>query len=207
MRPLPTLVLVAAALLALSGCGDSDERSSQGKNENEATSTTPTTATTETNGTDPVEGAGIEPVEGKATAQAGQIALLERVAIGRYEGSDRVGFQFRNHLPRYRVEYVKPPLKADGSGNVVQIKGNAFLVVRMEPASGFDLAKNEGELVYKGPKRIDGSAAGTSVIQELVRTGDFEAALTWAIGLSDRVDFRVRTSSSPPRLIVDLRNH
>jgi hypothetical protein len=206
MRPLPTLVLVAAALLALSGCGDSDERSSHA-DENGATSTTPAAAATETYGTDPVEGAETDPVEGKATAQAGEIALLERVVIGRYEGLDRVGFQFRNHVPRYRIENVEPPLKEDGSGNVVQIKGNAFLVVRMEPASGFDLAKNEGELVYKGPKRIDGSAAGTSLIQEVVRTGDFEAVLTWAIGLSDRVDFRVRTSSSPPRLIVDLRNH
>jgi hypothetical protein len=31
--------------------------------------------------------------------------------------------------------------------------------------------------------------------------------LAWAIGLSDRVDFRVQTATSPSRLIVDLRNH
>jgi hypothetical protein len=87
------------------------------------------------------------------------------------------------------------------------VKGNAFVVVRMEQASGFDLSKNEGELVYKGPRRIEGSAAGTSVVEELVRVGDFEAVLSWAVGLSDRVDFRVRTASSPARLIVDFRNH
>jgi hypothetical protein len=62
-------------------------------------------------------------------------------------------------------------------------------------------------LTYKGPKRIDGSTVGASVVQELVRTGDFEAVLTWAIGLSDKVDFRVRTATSPDRLIVDFRNH
>jgi hypothetical protein len=77
----------------------------------------------------------------------------------------------------------------------------------MEPASGFDLNTGEGVMTYKGPKRIDGSSAGTSVVQELVRTGDFEAVLNWAIGLSDKVDFRVRTTTSPDRLIVDFRNH
>ena len=127
--------------------------------------------------------------------------------MGRHEGYDRVVFQFRNTLPGYKVEYVLPPLKEDGSGNPVKIKGNFFVVVRMEPASGFDLNTGEGVMVYKGPKRLGGSTAGTSVVQELVRTGDFEAVLTWAIGLSDKVDFRVQAATSLPRLIVDFRNH
>jgi hypothetical protein len=98
-------------------------------------------------------------------------------------------------------------LKEDGSGNPVAVQGNAIVLVRMDPASGFDLNTGEGVMVYKGPKRIEGSSAGTSVVQELVRTGDFEAVLSWAIGLSDKVDFRVRTATSPARLIVDFRNH
>jgi hypothetical protein len=77
----------------------------------------------------------------------------------------------------------------------------------MEPASGFDLTTGEGVLVYKGPKRIDAAAAGTSVVRDMVRTGDFEAVLTWAIGLEMKVDFRVTTTKSPARLIVDFRNH
>jgi hypothetical protein len=127
--------------------------------------------------------------------------------VGRHEGYDRVVFQFKNGLPGYRVEYVEPPLKEDGSGKPVDVQGSAFVVVRMEPASGFDLNTGEGVLTYKGPRRIEGSGAGTSVVQEVVRTGDFEAVLHWAIGLSDRVDFRVTTATSPDRLIVDFRNH
>jgi hypothetical protein len=164
-----------------------------------------TTTTTETGGIDPLEGAGTEPVVGEASGSV--TALLERVAVGRHEGFDRVVFEFRNAVPGYRVEYVDPPLREDGSGNVVEVDGSAFVVVRMEPASGFDLSVPEGELVYKGPRRMSGSDAGTSVVRELVRTGDFEAVLTWAIGLSDRVDFRVTRLEGPPRLVVDFRNH
>jgi hypothetical protein len=202
MRGLVSLGLVLTALLAVSGCGESGESSSQGGG---GTTTTDATTTVETNGIDPLEGAGTNPVEGEPAAA--ETALLERVAVGRHEGFDRVVFQFKNHVPGYRIGYADPPFKEDGSGNVVQVEGKAFVVVRMEPASGFDLTKNEGELVYKGPRRIEGSAAGTSVVQEVVRAGDFEAVLNWVIGLSDRVDFRVRTASSPARLIIDFRNH
>jgi hypothetical protein len=197
--------LVVVALFAASGCGDSSNGDDGQPAAEPPTTATTTTTTDTTGGIDPLEGAGTTPVEGDATGS--ETALLERVAIGRHEGFDRVVFQFRNELPGYRVEYVEPPLKEDGSGNVVQVKGNAFVVVRMEPASGFDLGTGEGVMVYKGPKRIDGAAAGTSTVREVVRTGDFEAVLSWAVGLEDRVDFRVRTAASPARLIVDFRNH
>ena len=202
MRRLATGALVSAALVAASGCGGSDKSSAPagGGSTSSSTSTTTTTA-----GIDPLEGAGTTTAAGAAGGQ--ETALLERIALGRHEGYDRVVFKFKNQLPGYRVSYVQPPLKEDGSGAPVSVAGNAVVVVRMEPASGFDLNTGEGVLVYKGPKRISGSSAGTSVVQELVRTGDFEAVVSWVIGLAEKVDFRVTTAESPSRLIVDLRNH
>jgi len=199
-------VLVAATLaVVLAGCGDSDDDAAATTAAPTTTQQPPPATTTETGGIDPLEGAGTEPVVGEA--QGSEAALLERVAIGRHEGYDRVVFQFRNAVPGYRVEYVEPPLHEDGSGALVRVAGSAFVVVRMEPASGFDLSVPEGELVYLGPRRLTGADAGASVVREVVRTGDFEAVLTWAVGLSDRVDFRVRTFQGPPRLVVDVRNH
>lgn len=193
-----------AALFAVSGCGNGDNTATPGADSTSGT-TTATTPGTTTDGIDPLADASTDPVEGAAAGT--ETALLERIAVGRHEGYDRVVFQFKNDLPGYRVEYVEPPLKEDGSGKPVSVSGNAVVVVRMEPASGFDLNTAEGVMVYKGPRRIEGASAGTSVVEELVRTGDFEAVLSWAIGLSDKVDFRVTTATSPARLIVDFRNH
>lgn len=199
IRRIPVIAVVVAVITAMSGCGDSSSNEAEPPAANTTTATVPTTTG---EGIDPLKGAGTTVVVGQTTAKA--IALLERVAVGRHEGYDRVVFQFRGEgLPGYRVEYVEPPLKEDGSGNPVQIDGNSFVVVRMEPASGFDLNTGEGELVYKGPKRLPGA----SVVKEVVRTGDFEAVLTWAVGLEEMVDFRVTTAASPSRLIVDFRNH
>jgi hypothetical protein len=187
--------VVSAAAFGLVACGES--RKSSG-------STTPATTTT-VDGIDPLEDAGTDPVTGSATGDG--TALLERIGVARHEGYDRVVFQFRNHVPGYRVEYQDGPFAEDGSGNPVDVAGNAFVVVRMEPASGFDLSTGEGQVVYKGPRRISGADAGTSVVRELVRLGDFEAVLTWAIGLEEKVDFRVLTLANTARLVIDFRNH
>jgi hypothetical protein len=189
------------------GCGDSQDDAS-------ATSATSApqpqpdpaeTTTSGTDGIDPLEGAGRDPVIALPTSD--RTGLLEHVAIGRHEGFDRIVFRFRTVLPGYRITYVDPPLIEDGSGARVDVEGSAFVLVRMEPASGFDLETAEGVMVYTGPRRLSGTDAGTSVVREVVRTGDFEAVLSWAVGLSDRVDYRVTKLQDPPRLVVDFRNH
>jgi hypothetical protein len=197
--------LGTATVLAVAGCGGSNKSSSPQPSLPTSATTATTTTTATGGGIDSLEGAGTTPVVAAATGS--ETALLDRIAVGRHEGYDRVVFEFQNDLPGYRIQYVEPPLKEDGSGKPVSVRGNAIVLVRMEPASGFDLNTGEGVMTYKGSKRIDGAGAGTSVVQELVRTGDFEAVLSWAIGLSDKVDFRVGTATSPARLIIDFRNH
>jgi hypothetical protein len=202
MRRASALLFVAATLL-VAGCGSSKQES--GASTAAAPAPTVTSPPAQTGEIDPMAGAGTKPVAG-APEKTGT-ALLERVAVGRHEGFDRVVFQFENLRPGYRVEYVDRPIVEDGSGKEIAVAGQGVLLVRMEPASGFDLATNEGRLVYKGPRRIEGSEAGTSVVREAVRSSDFEAVLSWAIGVQEQVDFRVRALDNPARLVVDLRNH
>ena len=203
--PRALIVLLASLAFLAASCGDDDSAAAPETTTTRATTAaTIPTATTE-DGIDTLEGASTNAVEGAATQD--QTALLEQVALGRHEGYDRVVFRFRDGVPGYHVSYVEPPLREDGSGKEVAVAGDAFVVVRMEPASGFDLTKPEGELVYEGPRRLRGSDFGTSVVRDVVRTGDFEAVLSWAVGLSDRVDFRVIKLEHPARLVVDFRNH
>ncbi len=85
-------MLGALLVVAATGCGSSNKSSSPGST---TTVTAPTTtSTTNTGGIDTLEGAATTPVEQKSGSS--ETALLERVAIGRHEGYDRVVFQFTN---------------------------------------------------------------------------------------------------------------
>ena len=200
-------LLAAAAAAGASGCGGSGTRTVTTTVPAAPTTTTPTTTAArtepaETGGIDTMPGAGTTAVT--APAQGGA-ALLAAIGLARHEGYDRVVFQFANRLPGYRIAYVRPPFHEDGSGKPIAVDGGAFVFVRMEPASGYDLANDK--LVYQGPRRITGAAHGTSIVREAVRTGDFESVLGWVVGVEEQVDFRVLRLQDPPRLVLDFRNH
>lgn len=115
--------------------------------------------------------------------------LLSDVKATHDGNVDRVTFTFEGDLPGYQVRYVERPITEDGSGAEVTVDGEAVLAVRFEPASGFDLA-GDGRQVYKGPTRLD---LATTAVLDVVRTGDFEAVLQWAIGVdAAATPFRVR---------------
>lgn len=196
--------------LSLAACGgDDDETTEAGVTTVvttvEVTTTEPaaTTAPTTTAPEPPGPPFSTAPAQGDALST--RLALLTDVRLGRHEGFDRIVFEFLpGGRPGYRVRFVRLPILEDASGNEVEVDGEAFLSIRLEPASGFDLSGELGE-VYTGPTRIDGSSAGTEMVEELVRTGDFEAVLTWVAGLDERAPFRVLRLFGPPRIVVDVR--
>ncbi len=192
-RPVALALTCLAALTALAGC-QSDQDPAV-----DLTTTVPSTAPGDTAGptTTVASGFGTSEVS-MAPAERG---LLTAVRAARQDGFDRVVFEFEGDVPGYAVRYVDRPINEDGSGNPVEVKGDSVLQVRMEPASGVDLSGAELRQTYKGPNRITPS---TSVVTELVRTGDFEAVLTWVIGVKGKPGFRVDTTTGPPRLIIEI---
>ena len=141
---------------------------------------------------DSMPAASTKPVVVPATNKV--TALLKSVRAARHEGYDRVVFQFANTLPGYDVRYVKRPVHQDGSGKVVRVNGSYIVQIRMLNALDADLTKSGAPLTYTGPTRF---TPHTPEVVELVRTGGFEAVLTWAVGLHDRVDFRVIALKAP----------
>lgn len=194
-------VLAVAAAVQVAACGDAADRAVT-TGPSTATPAPTTSATTPPGGIDTMSGASTRPVHVAATNE--QTALLTDVRAARHEGYDRIVFAFRNVLPGYDVRYVSRPVRQDGSGRSVPIAGSSVVRIRMENALDADLSRASAPLTYTGPRRF---TPGTPEVAELVRTGGFEGVLTWVAGLRDRVDFRVTTLASPPRLVVDFRNH
>lgn len=130
-----------------------------------------------------------------------QRGLLKDVTATQAGPVDRVTFEFEGDLPGYRVGFVDRPIIQDGSGEEITVDGETVLAVHFEPASGFDLS-GEGRQVYTGPTRLD---LATRTVLDVVRTGDFEANLEWVLGLDTKAPFRVRTETSPNRVIVEVQ--
>jgi hypothetical protein len=116
----------------------------------------------------------------------------------------RVTFVFRSSgaaaPPGYKVEYKAGPFAEDGSGAPVTVGGKYFLVVRFEPAAGFDL--NTGVATYQGPKSIKPS--GVPHVVELREIGDFEGVVTWVIGLDAVRPVEATASAQPPTLTLSV---
>ena len=133
--------------------------------------------------------------------------LLTDVRVGAHGCFDRVTFEFKPQKGEadgpvaWKAAYQSPPITEDGSGRRVQIKGNAFLVVTMT-AAGADLTAEGAPETYTGPTSME--AADTTRIKQVRRTGDFEAVLTWVIGLDKQRPFHVTAEGGPTRLLVDI---
>jgi hypothetical protein len=145
------------------------------------------------------------PVESDGFPAGGLPTQLTDVRAAGHETFDRVVLEFAGPAPEYRVAYVEPPVREQGSGRAVDVVGAAFLQITASPASGVQLEGEELRETYGGPGRLDPPYA--DVITEVVSTGDYEATLTWVIGLERRVPYGVVVLDDPTRLVVDVRHH
>jgi len=147
----------------------------------------------------PASGAGTGPTEGSA------MSLLADVRLERQDGFDRLVFEFREGgVPGHRIAWVRPPIQTNPGGATMSVTGEAFLAIRLEPASGFDTGAGEPTEVYQGPLRLVGDAVGAQIVRDVVRTEDFQQVTTWVAGLARRAPFRAFALEGPPRIVVDV---
>jgi hypothetical protein len=114
-----------------------------------------------------------------------------------HPGFDRVVFQFAGPVPsRRHVRYVNQ-LIAGGSGHRIPIAGRAILSITLSPAEAHDSAgrpTTPGRVAFALPN-----------VMTVVRSGDFEAVVSYGIGLAKRTSFQVSTHSHPSRVVLDIR--
>jgi hypothetical protein len=139
-------------------------------------------------------------VLGLAAAPAGaqSTPTLVDVRAGRHAGFDRVVFEFRGAVPATRhVRYVDQ-LTQDGSGEPVSLAGGAALEVAFQGANAHD----DGGRPTVSPRRF---SPGFAALKEVAQVGDFEAVVTYGLGVDRQRPFKVSTLSSPSRLVIDLQ--
>jgi hypothetical protein len=181
MTRFATPVLAVAALLVLTSCGGNDARATCASG-----------------------GSRMEPRSGHGPVDT---AYLTSVDLHATSCGDRIVFSFRDDgagAPGFRISYepASTALVEDGSGAHVAASGPAFLVLRLHPAATAAVSGGDLRFTYKGPRRLD--TDGTRFVRDVVKSGDFEAMVSWVIGLPEERPFTVSSASSPPRLILDV---
>lgn len=127
------------------------------------------------------------------------VALLVAVRTGTHEGFDRIVFEFEERVPGYHIEYIDQPVRKCGSGNVTPVAGDGWLEVRMSPVNAHT---EEGQPTVTERERMP----NLTVLSELELTCDFEAIVTWVLGVESPNRYQVQELNSPPRLVVDVRH-
>jgi hypothetical protein len=184
---------VVLFVLLLAGCGGDDNESSEGSQT--------TTTTTEC---ESLSGASVERKMGPAI-QDRETMFLTDVEVEAEDCVERVTFKFRESDPGpgYDVSYQPAEIAKtqDGSGAVLEIAGEDFLVVRMFPVMTAEIDGEDVKPTYEGEKNIP-APDDAQLVREVVLTGDFEAQVTWVIGLDGEHPFTA--TASDDELVVDI---
>lgn len=145
-----------------------------------------------------------EPLEIHDTADQTH-TLIADVRVGTHDGYDRFVVEFGPPfpgapagVPEYIIRAAEPPLTQDPSAQPMDVPGSHHLLLALLGATKYD---QDFTLRYTGPTRFD---PGYPTLVAAYERGDFEATISWYLGLDQEPCFRVYTLTDPMRLVVDV---
>ncbi|MCW2742612.1 MAG: hypothetical protein JWR45_3034 [Blastococcus sp.] len=185
----------------LSGCADKagTEASSASTTPESpsASSTTPADASEDGATEAPPFPADAEPDTAAASADAS--VTVSDIRIARHDGFDRVVFEVGGTgTPGWDVQYVDAA-SSQGSGDVVDVAGDAVLQVTLTGA-GLPYDTGVEEFSPSGPV----TGAGTAVVTEAAFDATFEGSTVTFVGTTQRTPFRVYLLGGPTRVVLEV---
>jgi hypothetical protein len=141
--------------------------------------------------------------------EEGVYTNLVAVRVGAHNGFDRIVFEFappdpnpagNGGIPHFDIRTAKPPFSEDPSDIPIDVEGDAFVRIVFQGASGYDF---DGNATYDGTRRL---TPGFGTLAQAVEGGDFEATMTWILGLSRMTCWEVQELHDPDRLVIDFHH-
>ena len=130
-------------------------------------------------------------------------ATLREVRTASHPEFDRVVFDFGSAaIPGHHIEYVDRPVRQCGSGEPVEVAGDGWLRVRLEPARAHEFRDDTLVVVTVADRNRRLSMPN---LRQLVLVCDFEAQVEWVLGLVSPTRYRVMELRNPSRLVIDVR--
>jgi hypothetical protein len=123
--------------------------------------------------------------------------MLTSVRAALHDGADRIVFEFSGPLPGYKVEYVDRPVRQCGSGEVVELPGDAWLSIRFFPANAHT-AEGHPSVTARDLTFADRN------LKRLKLICDFEAVVEWVAAVAHPLRYKVLELKAPDRLVIDV---
>ncbi len=217
------LLLMTSALLA--GCGSGAREAGPVPTATpavEPAESEPVTSTSEEGETSSTDSTGSVPVtttqskppapvvcEPQSGGEEGVFMNLKDVRVGAHNGYDRIVFEFtepkpnpagNGGIPHYEIRSAKPPFTQDPSDMPLEVYGDAFVQLVLQGATGYDF---DGNPTYGGSRVL---TPGFGTLAQAAQAGDFEATLSWIMGLSRPTCWQVQELHNPDRLVIDFHH-
>ena len=133
-----------------------------------------------------------------AATTAPVVPVLTQVSATHHNGYDQLVFQFRGGVPaNYSARYVSQVIR-DASGLRMNVVGSALLQVRFTPAAGHN---QKGIVTYGAISR----AYALPELIQVVNSGDFEAVLSFGVGLAQKAPFKMYAQPRLGRVVLDVK--
>ncbi|HET9234257.1 MAG TPA: hypothetical protein VFP10_08980 [Candidatus Eisenbacteria bacterium] len=196
------LLLIVAVLLA--GCGQRGERKSETASSDTTLTPAPHDGSVDSSATS-LDSVLAPPRSAEWTAGIvdlpaldDSIATLVSVRHAAHGNFDRLVFEWSSAgRPGAHVEYIDRPVRSCGSGEVVPLAGDAWLLIKFTPAVAHT---EEGHPTVGDRSRTP----NLPTLKELELICDFEADVSWVAGVSSPQRYRAFVLTDPPRVIVDI---